>query len=371
MRVVYSILQIILRLLSVALLLSLSAWNGSASGADAPKSVPKVGGPPPVPVRVAAVEQRTVFDQIFMIGTTEAIATSTVAAQVSGLVEYFPVKAGDSVKKGQLLARLGDTEPKLRLKTLVAERERVRANLENAKKELERLRKLRETNSVAGTSFDTAYYVYLAFTKSFQKSQAEIDYLEYDVGRKKVYAPFSGRVSKEHTQVGQWIIPGGPVVTLMDLANVLVTADVPERFAVKISSDAPVRVLIRSVSEKPIKGVVYAMLPQGDPEARTLPVRVKIHNPDGRIRAGMEARVTFSLSNTKSALLVPKDAVVADGDRRTVYVMSDGTVSPIDVRILSYHNGSVAVDGDLKPGMAVVIRGNERLRPGQAVKVIP
>jgi multidrug efflux pump subunit AcrA (membrane-fusion protein) len=84
----------------------------------------------------------------------------------------------------------------------------------------------------------------------------------------------------------------------------------------------------------------------------------------------MEAIVTFNLANKKSALLIPKDAIVTAGENRLVFVVIDGKAVPVPVTILGYYDGDVAVVGDLKPGAQVVIRGNERLKPQQAVTVL-
>lgn len=355
--------------LTILLLVPLSPANCPASDAAAKKNAGKKKGPPPAPVRVATVVQKTVSDQLSLIGTAEAFATSTVAAEVPGMVVEFPVKAGDFVEKGQLLVHLKDTEMRLRLRSHIAERERVQANLENAEKELDRIRKLREAGSIAETKYDDALYAHRALSKVLMKSQAAIDHLEYQIRQNRVFSPFAGFVVKEHTQIGQWMTTGGPVATLMDMRHVLITVDVPERFAVKISRDKPVRVLVRSVQESPLSGEIYTILHQGNANARTIPVRVRVPNPDYAIRAGMEAQVAFSLADIRDALLVPKDAVVTAGDNRMVYAAIDGRAVPFGVRIAGYYGGDVAVEGDLKPGMLVVVRGNERLRPGQAVAV--
>jgi len=361
---------VIMCLFTIFLCLSAGPRPSAAAENDAKKGAGGRKGPPPVPVRVASVEKRTVSDQISLIGTTEAIAISTIAAEFSGVVEAFSVKAGDFVKKGQLLASLKNEEMRLRLKSYMAERERVRANLDNAEKDLKRLKKLHEANSISETKYDVALYARLALSKAFLKSQAEIEMGEYQIANKKVFAPFSGFVTEEHTQVGEWIKSGGPVVTLMDMAQVLITVDVPERFAVKISPSSPVRVLIKNVSATRLSGDIYAMLFQGNAVARTLPVQVRVENPDFKIRAGMEAQVTFNLAGTREAVLIPKDAVVTAGNNRMVYAVIDGKAVPVGIDILGYYAGDVAVSGNLTPGMVVVTRGNERLRPGQAVAIV-
>ena len=328
-------------------------------------------GPPKVPVKAAQVTQGLVSEQISLVGTAEAIATSTVAAEVSGIVEYFPVKEGDAVKRGDLLVRLKDTDLRLRLKAAQAAKVVIQANLENALKELQRISKLRESKSISETRYDTAFYAHLFLEKRLLQSDAEIEQIEYEISRKKVLAPFSGFVAKEHTQIGEWINPGGAIVTLLDLGEFRVTVDVPERYVVNLLPDSRVSVMVKSISSEPLSGRIYAILPRGDAAARTIPLRISMSNPGTKIKSGMEAVVTFTLANKKNALLVPKDAVVMSGNDRLVFKVLDGQVAPVMITILGYYNSAVAVVGDLKPDEWVVTRGNERLRPGQAVEIVP
>ena len=340
-----------------------------STSASLAKDPGKEKGPPPSPVQVAIVKTKTVSNQISLVGTTEAISESTVASEISGLVENFPTKEGDYVKKGDLLVNLKETELRLRLKGAVAAKKRIQANLQNAEKELKRVGKLKETNSVAEKQYDTAFYTYRALSQELLQNESEIELLKYEIKQQKVLAPFSGFVAKEHTQIGEWIIKGGPVVTLLDLDKVQITVDVPERYSVLLAHQSKVNVSIKSVSNNPFSGKIYAVLPQGNPDSRTFPVRIHLANPGHKIKSGMEAMVTFSLATEKKALLVPKDAVVTAGDNRLVFMVNDGKAISLPVKIIGYYDGDVAVEGNLKPGIQVVIRGNERLRPGQPVVI--
>ena len=323
----------------------------------------------PIPVRVAVVEKKMVSDQISLVGTTEAIAGSTVAAEVSGVVEYYPVKEGDFVKKGELLVRLRSTDSELRLKGAIAAREKIRANLQNAEKELARFSKLKDTDSIAARKYDEALYNHNGILQEFLQSKAEVERLCYEIKQKEVFAPFSGFIIKEHAQVGEWINCGGPVVTLLDLGQIRITVDVPERYAVMLSPQSKVRIIVKSISNNLLLGRIYAVLPQGDQNSRTFPVRINLPNPDLKIKSGMEAMVTFNLPGLESALLIPKDAVVVEGNNRLVFSVTDGKAMPVNIKVIGYYDGNVAVKGDLKPGDQVVIRGNERLSPGQSVLV--
>ena len=236
----------------------------SSSVAHAQAKAKKHRVPPAVPVKVAPVVQDTVSEQITLVGNTEAIARSTIAAEVSGLVEEFPVREGDFLKKGKVLVRLKSTDLVLRLKAAVAAREKVRASLLFAEKELARHTKLKDADSIAARKYDEALYQYQSLKQEVVRSEAEIELLKDNIQNKTVVAPFTGFVAKEHTQVGEWLPVGGPVVTLVDLAHIRITVDVPERYAVQLLLQDPVRVLVASISDEPFLGKISAILPEGD-----------------------------------------------------------------------------------------------------------
>ncbi len=326
--------------------------------------------PRQVPVRVASVEKRSVSDQISLIGNTEPLSHSTIASEFSGVVEHFPVNEGDFIQKGASLVRLRSTGLKLRLKAAVSVKEKVKANLDNAESELRRLAELKKTQSIATRRYEEADFLHRALSKELAKSKVEIEYLEYELAQKTVAAPFSGFVVEEHTQIGEWIKAGGAVVTLHDLSRIRVTVDVPERYAVMLKAGDTVKVLVRNISSDPFTGRIYAVLPKGNPNTRTFPVRINLKNPEYKIKSGMEALVTFTLAGKRTALVVPKDAVVTAGNDRLVYAVVDGRAIPVNVSILGYYDGDVSVAGKLTPGARVVVRGNERLRPGIPVQIL-
>ena len=351
-----------LLLISVAIVFMLSATAAADEKGQAQ-------GPPPVPVKTVAVEQRLVSEQIALIGTTEAAAESLVAAEVSGIVGTFRVKEGDFVKAGALLARLKDKELTLKLKGAIAAREKIRANLENAERELSRAKKLKNSNTIADSKYEEALYKQQALSQGLIESEAEIEYLRYQIQQKKILAPFSGYVAQEHTQIGEWVNAGGPIVTLLDLSSVRITVDMPERYMVMLNDQGDVSARVKSLGKDFATGKIVAVLPEGNPDARTFAVKISLPNPDMRIKSGMEAMVRFNLSEKKEALIVPKDAIVTAGKDRMVYIVRQNQAFPVPVKIKGYYDGNAGVEGPLQPQEEVVIRGNERLRPGQSVQI--
>ena len=326
--------------------------------------------PPAVPVKTAAVVKKTVRDQISLVGTTEPIRESVVASEVSGLVETFYVKAGDFITKGTPLAALGSTGTRLRLKGVMAARAGVQARRILAEKELQRVGNLKSTNSVAEKQYDEAFYNHSALENELLKIAADIEQLEYEISKKDIQAPFTGFVASEHTQVGEWVAAGGPVVTMVDMSRILIMVDVPEIYAVGISPSSKVRVAIDSLGNSPRLASISAILPKGDSNARTFPVHIELPNKDSKIKSGMAATVMFNVGKERAVKLLPKDAVVTSGDMRLVYAVENGKALPVPVKVVGYYDNDAAIEANLEPGLQVVVRGNERLRPGQAVQVV-
>ena len=327
----------------------------------------KKQAPSSTPVHTALVREALVSQQVSIISTTEAFRKSTVAAEVSGRVEKLHVQEGDFVKKGTPLVSLGSTDTSLRLKGAVAGSEVIKARLVLAEKELERVRNLKTTNSVAAKQYDEAYFNAQSLIRELERNSAEIERLEFELARKTVRTPFTGFITHEHTQVGQWMPIGGSVVTLVDLSSVLIKADLPEAQAVRLNLNNKAAVIISSLSDRSLAASIEVVMPQGNPISRTFPVRLNLPNPQYTIKSGMEAIATFELGRKIKSTLVPKDAIVPSGIENLVFRIDQGKAFPVSVTISGYYGSEAAVTGELEPGQLVVIRGNERLRPGQPV----
>jgi len=265
---------------------------------------------------------------------------------------------------------LGSTGERLRLKGAMAVRAGIQAKRVLAEKELQRVSSLKQTNSVADKQYDEAFYNHRALENELLMNAADIEQLEYEILKKDIVTPFGGFVASEHTQVGEWMDKGGAVVTLVDLSRTLIAVDVPEEYVVGIKSSSKVRVVVNSLGDVPLPATVSTILPNGDSNARTFPVHIELSNKNYRIKSGMTATVTFSIGKKRTVMLLPKDAIVTSGNRRLVYTVAGGKAVPVPVEVVGYYDSHAAIKGALKPGQQVVVRGNERLRPGQAVRVI-
>jgi RND family efflux transporter MFP subunit len=326
---------------------------------------------PPTPVVVSPVLERQVRESVALVGTATARVTSLFASEVEGLVKELYVNEGDAVKEGQILAKLGSSALEIQLEVARAARNEAKERYLQAKAELERSGKLRQSQSIAEKKFLDDQFETMAWEKRVRQREAQISQLEDLLAKKTIIAPFSGYVARKHTEVGQWVEQGGGLVTLIDLEYVHVVVQVPERYVDKIRVGDRSSVSVEALGNKRFPGKIIAVIPEGDRETRTFPVKIEIENKNFRIKSGMLSHVTFSLGKPYLALLVPKDALVNRDNQQFVFAYQNDIVKLVRLDVKGYHGGMAEVAGEVKPGLLVVIRGNERLLDGQKVVVTP
>lgn len=214
-----------------------------------------------------------------------------------------------------------------------------------------------------------------------------VNLLEDRLKKYTLRAPFDGYVVAKHTEAGAWVKTADPVADVVELDPVIIRVPVLELYianlwstwnaAAEAQGEVSAQVTVEAVPQA-FTGVVESIVPQADLRSRTFPVRVRVPNPkNGRIhplQAGMLARVTLPVGQLQNGLLVPKDSLVLGGATPVVFVV-DGidsgrsVVRAVPVQLGVADGDLIQVTGALRAGESVVVRGNERLRNGQDVKV--
>lgn len=327
-------------------------------------------GRPPTPVRVAEVVNRTVQKTIELVGTVEPWRRSIVAGELAALVEKFPVDEGMAVKRGQVLAQLRTDSLTIQLNSAEASHREAQTRYAQAKKDLERIDMLFEKQLVTQKEFDDAVTQDAALGQRLAQLESELLQVRDQLKKTRVVAPFDGWVVKEFTEVGQWIQAGGPIVELVDLSRVKVEVPLPERYVGEIRVGASVTATFDGLHGFEAQGTVFSVVAQADTNSRTFPIKVELPNSALTIKSGLVSRVLLQVGAPYEALVIPKDALVLRGGAEFVFVLKDGSVSQVPVVPVNHVNDEVEVSGSLESGMVVVVEGNERLFPGQPVRVL-
>jgi len=327
--------------------------------------------PPGAPVVVSPVMKEHVQKEVMLTGTVFPRTRSVLASEVEGLVDKVLVEEGDFVRKGARIAELGASVYRLQLKEAEAARKETEQRYFQAQADLKRSEDLVTKGFVAKKQLMDDRFNTEAILKKLNQHEAEIARLRDLLGKTRIVAPFSGIVSKKHTEVGQWVHKGGAVATLIDLSRVHVTVSVPERYIIRLKVGQPASVTADALGGAVYVAKIHAIISEGDAEARVFPVKFEVVNKESKLKSGMLARVTFATGYTRKGLLVPKDALVSRGDRKFVFVVENGVAREVEVRVKGYHGSKAEITGRVAVEDQVVIRGNERLRDGQEIRVLP
>ncbi len=351
------------KILILSLLLFILGTLAPASGAEN-----KI---PARPVKVEKIIKKPVRPVVTLIGTAEPSMKGIAASEVEGLVTEFPVKAGQSVRPGDLLARVETTPLMLDLKQAEAGLTEAEVNYQNALSDLETKEALFKTKAISNRDYDDVRYRANALNQKIAALKTRIDSIHYNLERCAIRAPFAGVVIEEHTQQGEWLRKGGPVVTLINLNPMRITVPVPDRYIQSIGPGETVEIDFEFLNpQNRIRGKVSYIIPQGNEKARTFPVHVLFDNGNHKIMSGMSARVHFPVGEPYEALLIHKDAFSGNGETDHVFVVRDGKAEQVPVKKGYAYGSLVVTEGELSAGEMVVVEGNERLRPGQEVTVI-
>ena len=237
---------------------------------------------------------------------------------------------------------------------------------------LERSEGLFEEKIISRQQLDDAVSEYEAWQGRVAQLEADVSRLEDDLARTTVRAPFTGVVVEEHIAEGEWLVAGGAVVELLDIEDLEVMVEVPESYFSGVRVGGVASVAIASIDGLEVEGRVRAVVPKASSQSRTFPVKISVANPEGRIGVGMLATVALPVGDPVASIVVPKDAVVSQGNQSIVLrVGDDNVVERVVVAPGASQGGWVAVEGGVLAGDRVITRGNERVFPGQEVTAEP
>lgn len=343
------------------------ALIGTAQAEEKKKAAAAGGGIPPALVVVSDIKEGRVEPMSAYVGTVYYLRVSDVASEVAGLVEAVLIEEGQAVTKGQVLVELRTDLVENSIKATRASYAQARAELENARKNLERIKPLYQQESIAEVVYDEHYYKAAALEQRAVTLSASLERYELLKSKMIIRAPFTGVVLSRAAEVGQWVGQGGTVAVVADDTVVDAIVDVPEDVLAFLRLDQEINV---KAGGKDITGRFIGYIPKGDEATRTFSVKVRFSNST-RLLEGMEARVMLPIAKSRSGMMVLRDAVINKYGQDVVFIVNDGKVRMVPVNVVGYSAMDAAIEGEgIEPGMKAVVKGNERIRQGQAVKVI-
>jgi RND family efflux transporter MFP subunit len=324
-------------------------------------------GMPPAKVVVADVSEGMIAPQAAFVGTVYFNEVSDVAAEVDGKVEEYHFDEGWRIKEGELLVVLNSDIARKTLQAARAGLEQALSDLEKAEKDLSRTESLYADRLVSRQRFDDDSYRVKNLQKKAAAIRADVERLEIELEKKRIKAPFGGVVLKRYIDRGEWVNRGSPVATIARDDHVDVHTAVPDNVVRNLKEGMKIEL---SAGDKSFTGLVTAIIPRGDISTRTFPVKIRVKNASS-LMEGMQADVILPTGPELKAFIVPRDAVIKSFGMDVIYAVNDSKALMIPVHVIGFSGMNAGIEAKgLAAGMQVVVKGNERLRNGQALQII-
>jgi RND family efflux transporter MFP subunit len=320
--------------------------------------------PAAAPVVVVEAKKQSFAASVTATGTVASRNDARIASDVSGTLEWI-AEPGRAMTKGDVVARLNDERLKLVLRDNEAAVKRLEANLQLLAAQSSRLESLATQNIVSRNQLDEAVSRRAMAEQELEQARVARDRALLDLRHATVRAPFAGYVAERLQQAGEYVAAGVALARLVDTTHVEVIARAPVSNASSIRIGQTVRV---SDEARTIESRVHSVIPIGDERSRLLELRIALDSDTWPI--GSPVRVQLASTSTQRAVTVPRDAVILRQGAAYVFRIGErSTAERVPVRVGAGRESEVEVVGEIYAGDRIVIRGGERLQPGQAVKI--
>ncbi len=320
--------------------------------------------PPPTAVTTVAVKAQTWQPVLHSVGSLRAVNGVTVSTDLAGIVSEIGIESGTEVKKGASLVKLDTRQEEAQVRN-------AEARLELATTDLARKKDLLAKKAIAQSDWDSA-------VSQLDQMKASVEDARALVARKHVIAPFDGFVGIRQVDLGQYLQPGAPIVSLQSLDPIQVDFALPQQHFDAIVVGKKLRLAANGIEGEKFEGEITAVDSRVDASTRNVMVQGTIKNPDHKLRPGMFVDVEVLLPEQDGVLAIPASAISYAPYGDSVFVVRakpDANGKPGKeveqhfIKIGPKRGDQVSVTQGLKDGDEVVSSGVFKLRPGQAVQV--
>ncbi|PTX96644.1 efflux RND transporter periplasmic adaptor subunit [Opitutus sp. ER46] len=310
---------------------------------------------PPVTVSAVTANEEVWQTTFPAVGSLASYRGIVVKTELEGVVRAIAIESGAEVAAGALLVELDTSVETAQLAGLEAQAKLAAANLTRAQE-------LRANHTNTPADLDAA-------EAAVAQTRAAADQLRATIAKKRIVAPFAGRLGIVRIYPGQFLNKGDAIAQLETLDPIHVDFSLPQQDFPRLAMGQPVRVTSDAAPGQVLEGRIAAIDPRVSDTTRTIQVRATLANPGDKLRPGMFAQVEVVLPAEEKHVVVPNSAIIYNPYGDTVFVVENGVVQPRFIKPGPQRGEIVAVLSGLKPGEQVVTSGQLKLRAGSKVKI--
>ncbi len=327
--------------------------------------------PAPRPVRTLTVERAPAIESVVLTGQVQAQNEASMAFRIGGRMIERPVNVGDTVKAGQLLAKLDPVNELNALRSAQAALSAAEGQLIQAENAFDRQDRLLASGFTTRANWDQAQQALRTARSQVDDAEAQLEIAHDRVGFTELKADVDGTVTARGAEPGEVVQAGQMIVQLARRDGRDAVFDVPPQVLRTAPPDAEIIVRLTSDPSVTAIGRVREVAPQADPQTRNFPVRVGINQPPASMLLGSTVSGTLKIAGAP-VMALPATALTSSNDKPAVWVVDPAasTVSLRNVSIVRHDPGTVIVADGIDPGEVVVTAGVQALHPGQTVRLV-
>ncbi len=314
---------------------------------------------PPTKVALVAAEKNRAQRTFIGVGELEATQQVLLAAETSGRITRIAFEPGQAVVAGQLLVQLNDGPER-------AERQRLQAQVQNARQIYNRTRKLAAQNAATREQLENAL-------AARDMALGALKHIEETIAQKAIRAPFSGTIGIRQIHEGQYLQVSQTVASLVDATRLYANFSLSEQASAALQVGQRVALRVDAYPGETFSGAITAIDPLIG-RARTIQAQATLDNPQQRLKAGMYANVRVVREDTPWVVTVPETAITYTAYGDTVYVARKKAKSLVvertAVKVAARYDGRAEVASGLQAGDRVVVSGQIKLTDGMTVEPV-
>ena len=330
-----------------------------------------VDNSPAIKITVSKVAINSDSQFLSVSGKIQASNSADLSTRMMGYVKKVHVNVGDKVRKGQLLVSINNADLQAKKGQVNAGITKAKTALNNAEKNYKRFKNLFASTSVTQKEMDDMTANYEMAKAGLESANQMKNEINAQFAYSNITAPFSGVITSKNIETGDMANPGMPLISIETPKVFEVIAMVPETEISKIKKGTSVNVLVKSL-DKTLKGKVSEVSTSAKNTGGQYLVKINLDKTDVPILSGMFSTVQFPVEREikSSLVLIPKDAIVKNGQLSGVYTVSESNTALLRwLRLGRTYGNKVEVLSGLNADESYIVSGEGKLFNGAKVSV--
>lgn len=321
---------------------------------------------------VTTVVRERLEGGITLTGELAPVDVVIVGARFDGDLETVSVREGDPVRKGQSMAAFLPRDVRNTLQAAEAELLAAKAARVSAENGARRAQKLLEAGAAAPSDREAAEAAHTAAEARVRAAQAQFELAKDNADKLTVPSPIHGWVSRVSVHVGDHVVSGDPLFTVVRRDLLELSATIPSEALGRARLGSPINLKVDAFPGELFEGTLDRINPTTEPGTRQIRVYTRVPNPDGRLVGGLFASGRIVDSVREQAVTAPVKVLRREGADQVVYRLKNGTAERLVVEtgLLDEERGRVELLGSLEAGDSLLTGVVPGLRPGAPVRVI-